>query len=89
MKNRKKDKFIFLWVYDDGDDSPWVIRNPPRNLAHLLRKWNKLDDAYIEAEDHGGAVPEDWQPVNHWLAEQGVEIIEADKEIALDDYRDD
>lgn len=75
-------KTILLWVYDDGDSSPWVIRNPPDNLPDLLREWNTLDrDFCTEPND-----APNWKPINEWLKDRGVDIIEP-KEIRLSDHQ--
>lgn len=77
-------KTVLLWVYDDNDSAPWVIHNPPDNLPDLLRDWNILDRDYCtEPKD-----APNWKPVNEWLKDRGVDIIEAD-EIRLSDFNGD
>lgn len=72
----KPDKIVYLYIYNDGDDQPYMIVNPPDNLNDLLKEWNKLDR--IEPQ------PEEWKPVNEWLAAKGVQLREADEIIILD-----
>ncbi len=79
----KKDVFVLFWVYGDGEDVPYIIRNPPKNLGKLLKEWNKLDDT---ADDQQPGA-EGWDYVNVWLKKKGVDIIEAKKEVRLDDHR--
>ena len=72
------DKYILFWVYQDRDDDPYIIRNPPETLNALLAEWNALDRQFCEG------LPCEWQEVNVWLAAKGIEIIEAES-IYLDD----
>jgi hypothetical protein len=78
------DKYILLWVYRDGDDAPYLIKNPPENLRALLAEWNALDQQYTEGQS--SEPPVGWLPVNTWLRSKGIDVIEAD-EIHLDDCR--
>jgi len=72
------DKYILFLVYGDGADTPYFIKNPPENFRALLAEWNVLDQAYC------AGVPNEWQPVNHWLVAKGIEIVETEK-ICLDE----
>ena len=71
-------KSTLLWVYGDKDDTPHVILDAPQNLKTLLAEWNALDRQYTAGQSV------DWKPVDKWLADRGVTILEAD-EIRLDD----
>src|ERR1043165_1543958 len=81
-KKPKKDRYVFLSVYGDEDDSPYLIINPPHNLPKLLKEWNRLDR--LMCDDKPGC--EEWDYVDKWLQKKGVHIIEV-KEIRLDDYQ--
>ena len=78
----KKDKFILFWAYGDDEDTPYIIRNPPKTLGKLLTECNALDRKMTAGDD----VPE-WDYVNKWLKKRGVDIVEASKEVRLDDYQ--
>jgi len=72
------DKHILFYVYGDGADTPYIIKNPPDNLRALLDEWNELDRHYIETDDDSN-----WQPVNEWLRAKGIDIIEPDEIVDL------
>jgi len=86
-KKRVKDKFVLFWVYGDDDDTPYIIRNPPRNLGKLLTEWNALDAKMTSDPEGTGDIPEGWDYVNKWLKSRGVDIFPASKEVRLDDYQ--
>jgi hypothetical protein len=71
-----KDKIILFYVYEDGNDAPWLIRNPPENLNAILDEWKSL------GED---AKPDDWDEddLSQWLKARGVDIFAADGELFL------
>jgi len=80
----RTDRLIFFWVYrENEDDSPWIIRNPPANFGDLLKEWLALDARFVEEGED--AVPE-WNYVNEWLKERGIDIFQPDDEVLLDDY---
>lgn len=81
---KRRERLILFWVYGDGEDTPYIIRNPPRNLASLLREWNALDRRNSEGELRDG---EEWDYVNAWLKGRGVDIIEPAREVRLDSYQ--
>ena len=75
------DKYIFLWIYRDEDDSPYIIRNPPDNLGELLTEWHKLDYRMTKYQDDS-----EWEYVNVWLKDRGVDIFESSEDVLLDDH---
>jgi hypothetical protein len=82
------DKYVHFYVYGDEDDDPYIIKNPPANLRELIAEWIALDDIFMEADGNEESVPE-WEPVDLWLIEKGVELISAEEEILMDDCRKD
>jgi hypothetical protein len=84
---KKPDVFVLFWVYGDGDDTPYIIRNPPRNLGKLLKEWNALDAKMVGDPEGTGDLPEGWDYVNKWLKKRGVDIFPAKREVRLDDHQ--
>lgn len=74
-------KYLLFWAYGDGNDSPYLVIDPPDNLGELLTRWNALDQLFVADQP----LPEPWQPVNVWLQAQGVNIAPIE-EIRLDDH---
>ena len=80
-------KIKLLYCYEDREDTPWVIIDPPNNLPELLKEWNDLDAQFAAKLSEPNDNPlEGWKPVNEWLADKGVNIVEPDSEINLTDY---
>jgi hypothetical protein len=80
----ESETFILFWVYGDGENSPYTLRNPPENLEALLTEWTELERRYVD--DQPGAADE-WQPVNEWLKTKGVDIIEPAGQVTLRKWR--
>ncbi len=72
------DKYILFWIYEDDDDTPYIVKNPPENFRQLLDEWKAIDEKVCETDDE-----EKWLPVIEWLQTKGVEIIQEREEIKL------
>ena len=82
-KDKQRHRYVLFYVYGDGDDEPYIIINPPRKLAVLLKRWNQIDrDMFAD-----GPLAKEWDYVNVWLEKQGINIVAHDRIVCLADYQ--